>query len=443
MFKKILIANRGEIACRIMASCRQLNIRTVAVYSTADRAAQFVQMADEAYCIGPAASSESYLNREGILMAGILAHVDAVHPGYGFLAEDALFAQMCAQCGITWLGPQPKLISLMGDKAAARKFAASRGIAIIPGTYVLEDIEQLQQSARKMGYPLLIKASQGGGGKGIRIVNHPDELESQLMVAKRETDSAFGSTAIYLEKVLKNARHIEVQVIGDQDGRILVLGDRDCTMQIRRQKVIEESPASFITAAQRRELVVAVHRLLDGVGYQGLGTVEFLFSEDRFYFLEMNTRLQVEHGVTETTTGLDIVMLQLQLASREARLGHQVPEGQGVAIECRLNMTGATGENRLTKFEFPRDVRVDTGYASGDQVPTYYDALLAKIIVVAPTHRQAVEKMQATLAQVEVTGVGTNLTLLRQIVATNWYLNGKFSVQTLDERLKNDKSFAN
>jgi Acetyl/propionyl-CoA carboxylase, alpha subunit len=204
MFKKILIANRGEIACRIMASCRQLNIRTVAVYSTADRAAQFVQMADEAYCIGPAASSESYLNREGILMAGILAHVDAVHPGYGFLAEDALFAQMCAQCGITWLGPQPKLISLMGDKAAARKFAASRGIAIIPGTYVLEDIEQLQQSARKMGYPLLIKASQGGGGKGIRIVNHPDELESQLMVAKRETDSAFGSTAIYLEKVLKN-----------------------------------------------------------------------------------------------------------------------------------------------------------------------------------------------------------------------------------------------
>jgi acetyl-CoA carboxylase biotin carboxylase subunit len=214
-------------------------------------------------------------------------------------------------------------------------------------------------------------------------------------------------------------------------------------MQIRRQKVIEESPASFITAAQRRELVVAVHRLLDGVGYQGLGTVEFLFSEDRFYFLEMNTRLQVEHGVTETTTGLDIVMLQLQLASREARLGHQVPEGQGVAIECRLNMTGATGENRLTKFEFPRDVRVDTGYASGDQVPTYYDALLAKIIVVAPTHRQAVEKMQATLAQVEVTGVSTNLTLLRQIVATNWYLNGKFSVQTLDERLKNDKSFAN
>jgi acetyl-CoA carboxylase biotin carboxylase subunit len=441
MFKKILIANRGEIACRIMLSCRQLNIKTVAVYSTADRDAQFVHMADEAYCVGPSASADSYLNREGILMAGIIAHVDAVHPGYGFLAEDALFAQMCAQCGITWLGPKPDLISLMGDKAAARKFAASRGIAIIPGTFVLDDMDQVERAARKIGYPLLIKASQGGGGKGIRIVKHPDDLASQLTIAKQETNSAFGSTAIYLERVLQNARHIEVQVIGDADGRILVLGDRDCTLQLRRQKVIEESPASFITEAQRRELTVAVHRLLDGVGYQGLGTVEFLFSEDRFYFLEMNTRLQVEHGVTETTTGLDIVMLQLQLATREAKLGHQVPTSQGVALECRLNLTGVVAGNQLQQFDFPVTARVDTGYQAGDRVPTYYDALLAKIIVSAPTHQLAVLKMQATLAQVHVAGVETNLPLLRQIVATNWFMQGQFSVQTLDERLKHDKSF--
>lgn len=440
MFKKILIANRGEIACRIMASCRRLHIQTVAVYSTADQDAQFVKMADQALCIGPATSTGSYLNREAILMAAVIANVDAIHPGYGFLAEDAMFAAMCGQCGITWLGPKPELISLMGDKAAARKFAASRGIAIIPGTFVLGDVEQVARAARKTGFPLLIKASQGGGGKGIRIVAQSDDLKPQLTAARQETNSAFGNTSIYLERVLVNAKHIEVQVIGDQDGRIQILGDRDCSMQVRRQKVIEESPASSITAAQRRELIVMVHRLLDGIGYQGLGTVEFLFCEDRFYFLEMNTRLQVEHGVTETTTGLDIVELQLQLAASETRLMRQVPQPTGVAIECRINAVAA-GQNQLVKFSFPNHLRVDTGYVAGDQIPSYYDALLAKVIVSGADRQHAIWAMAQALEQIEITGVDTNLAMLQQVMRAAWYQADQFYVQTLDTRLKKHESF--
>lgn len=441
MFKKVLVANRGEIACRIMKSCQQLNVRTVAVYSTADKDAKFVKMADEAYCVGPAKAQESYLNREGILMAAVISHADAVHPGYGFLAEDALFARMCSQCGLTWLGPQADLISLMGDKAAARKFAASRGIAIIPGTFVLNDPDATERAALKIGFPLLIKASQGGGGKGIRIVTSPDDLNSQLKIAKQETSSAFGSTSIYLERVLKHARHIEVQIIGDQNGRILVLGDRDCTMQVRRQKIIEESPATFITDAQRRELIVTVHRFLDGVNYQGLGTVEFLFSDDRFYFLEMNTRLQVEHGVTETTTGLDIVMLQLQLASNESRLSRQIPSCDGVAIECRINLTAPTNNNQLSTFSFPEGIRVDTGYQSGDNVPSYYDALLAKVIVNGKNRLEAVTLMQKALANIKIDGVSTNLHDLQKILASSWYKKGVFAVETLDMRLEKHESF--
>lgn len=434
MFKKVLIANRGEIACRIIRACRQLNITTVAVYSTADRDALFVQQADEAYCIGPANANESYLNREAVLMAGIIANVDAIHPGYGFLSEDALFAQMCAQCDITWLGPTPELIELMGNKAAARKFAASRGIAIIPGTFVLNDLVQAKQAANKIGYPLLIKASQGGGGKGIRLANSVMQLQTQLAIAKQEAVSAFANNEIYLEKVLKNARHIEVQVIGDQTGKIQILGDRDCTLQNRRQKVIEESPATFITPAQRRELAQMVHQLLDGCNYQGLGTIEFLFNQDRFYFLEMNTRLQVEHGVTETTTGLDIVLLQLQLATNEARLPDCVPSNNGVAIECRLTLTTPTQINQLKKFHFPTTMRVDTGYQAGDFIPPYYDALLAKMIVSAETRSAAIVKMNSALAQVNIMGVQSNLNQLRNIVASDWYQSNQFIVTTLDKR---------
>ncbi|KIS03779.1 acetyl-CoA carboxylase biotin carboxylase subunit [Paucilactobacillus wasatchensis] len=443
MFKKILIANRGEIACRIIRACQRLNITTVAVYSTADKEALFVKQADETYCIGPAAAKDSYLNRETILMAGIIANVDAIHPGYGFLAEDSLFAQMCAQCDITWLGPSAKLISLMGNKSAARKFAAGRGIAIIPGTFVLNDVTQAKVAANKIGYPLLIKASQGGGGKGIRQADDEKQLLSQLVIAKQEAEFAFDNSAIYLEKVLADIRHIEVQVIGDQAGTIQILGDRDCTLQHRRQKVVEESPASFITEAQRRELTQTVHQLLDHVGYQGLGTVEFLFSQDRFYFLEMNTRLQVEHGVTETTTGLDIVLLQLQLAANEGKLPDCVPMSDGVAIECRLQLTGTAKINQLTSFSFPDSMRVDTGYQQGDYIPPYYDALLAKMIISADTRTAAIAKMSKALAEVEIDGVPNNLSQLEAVVSSNWFLSNEFSVTTLDARKKANESTTN
>ncbi|WP_137597894.1 acetyl-CoA carboxylase biotin carboxylase subunit [Paucilactobacillus kaifaensis] len=442
MFKKVLIANRGEVACRIIRACRQLNIATVAVYSTADRDALFVHQADEAYCIGPANAKKSYLNREAVLMAGIIANVDAIHPGYGFLSEDALFAKMCAQCDITWLGPTADLIELMGNKAAARKFAASRGIAIIPGTFVLNDLDHAKQAAKKIGYPLLIKASQGGGGKGIRLVNNVAQLQAQLAIARQEAGSSFANNEIYLEKVLQSARHIEVQVIGDQAGNIQVLGDRDCTLQTRRQKVIEESPATFITQAQRRELVQMVHQLLDNCNYQGLGTIEFLFNQDRFYFLEMNTRLQVEHGVTETTTGLDIVLLQLQLAANDARLPDYIPSNEGVAIECRLTLTTPTQVNQLKMFNFPATMRVDTGYQAGDFIPPFYDSLLAKMIVSAPTRSKAINKMNSALAQVRIDGVQSNLSQLQSIIASDWYQSNQFLVTTLDARITTNESTA-
>jgi len=433
MFKKVLIANRGEIACRLIRACHQLNIKTVAVYSTTDKNASFVQMANEAYCIGPATATDSYLNREAVLMAGIIANVDAIHPGYGFLSEDGMFVQMCEQCGIQWLGPRSEIIALMGDKAAARRFAASRGVAIIPGTQVLDQPSRIKQEAAKLGFPLLIKASRGGGGKGIKKVSQVAELDNMLNLAKRESQSAFANGEIYLEKVLVNARHIEIQVIGDQQGDIQILGDRDCTLQIGRQKVIEESSATFITGAQRRELGQAVHQLLDGVGYQGLGTVEFLFCEDRFYFLEMNTRLQVEHGVTEMTSGLDVVLLQLQLASGQGKVACDTsPTHSGIAIESRITMKLNSQEAYLNSFSFPENVRVDTGYQVGDKITPYYDALLAKIIVYGDNRLDAIEKMKQALADIKIDGVETNLAMLKQIMNNRAYQQNQFTIETLD-----------
>ncbi|MFZ2353845.1 biotin carboxylase N-terminal domain-containing protein [Paucilactobacillus nenjiangensis] len=433
MFKKVLIANRGEIACRLIRACQQLNIKTVAVYSTVDKDATFVQMADEAFCIGSSAATASYLNREAVLMAGVIANVDAIHPGYGFLAEDGMFVQMCEQCGIQWLGPRSEIIALMGDKASARKFAASRGVAIIPGTQVIDDTEKITVAATKLGFPLLIKASRGGGGKGIKKVTRLEELDNMVQLAKGESQSAFANGEIYLEKVLTQARHIEIQIIGDQKGHIQILGDRDCTLQIGRQKVIEESTATFITGAQRRELGQAVHQLLDGVGYQGLGTVEFLFCEDRFYFLEMNTRLQVEHGVTEATSGLDVVLLQLQLASGQGKIASEnTPTHSGVAIEARISMNLNSKEARLDTFEVPADVRVDTGYQTGDKITPYYDALLAKLIVHGETRMAAIQKMQQALSEVRISGIDTNLELLQQIMDNTKYQQNSFTIETLD-----------
>lgn len=447
MFKKILIANRGEIAIRIIKACQQLKIATVAVYSTADRQALFVQLADEAVCIGPASAKNSYLNREAILMAGINTNADAIHPGYGFLSEDELFAQMCEECGMTWIGPQASLIHDFSDKTNSRKIAKKLGLPIIPGTGMITSEPQLYDQANKLGYPVLLKASHGGGGKGIRMASSAKDLFVKYETVKEEAGSSFLDGSIYLERDFEAARHIEVQVLGMPE-KLLILGDRDCSLQKHRQKIIEESNASILTQAERQHLYKLVHQLLDGADYQSLGTVEFLFVQHQFYFLEMNTRLQVEHGITEETSGVDIVQAQIKVAAHEP---FELPNlnFQGHAIECRLNaendMTAHLFETgKLTEFAMPTGIRVDTGLQRGDVLTPFYDRLLAKIIVHGTDRTMAVKKMQDALAQTKVNGIGTNLKQLKQIISSEQFIKDHYYIHSVGKMMEESthESFA-
>ncbi|GAB5051951.1 acetyl-CoA carboxylase biotin carboxylase subunit [Pediococcus ethanolidurans] len=447
MFKKILIANRGEIAIRIIKACQQLKIATVAVYSTADRQALFVQLADEAVCIGPASAKNSYLNREAILMAGINTNADAIHPGYGFLSEDELFAQMCEECGMTWIGPQASLIHDFSDKTNSRKIAKKLGLPIIPGTGMITSEPQLYDQANKLGYPVLLKASHGGGGKGIRMASSAKDLFVKYETVKEEAGSSFLDGSIYLERDFEAARHIEVQVLGMPE-KLLILGDRDCSLQKHRQKIIEESNASILTQAERQHLYKLVHQLLDGANYQSLGTVEFLFVQHQFYFLEMNTRLQVEHGITEETSGVDIVQAQIKVAAHEP---FELPNlnFQGHAIECRLNaendMTAHLFETgKLTEFTMPTGIRVNTGLQSGDVLTPFYDRLLAKIIVHGTDRAMTVKKMQDVLAQIKVSGIGTNLKQLKQIISSEQFIKDHYYIHSVGKMMEESthESFA-
>lgn len=447
MFKKILIANRGEIAIRIIKACQQLKIATVAVYSTADRQALFVQLADEAVCIGPASAKNSYLNREAILMAGINTNADAIHPGYGFLSEDELFAQMCEECGMTWIGPQASLIHDFSDKTNSRKIAKKLGLPIIPGTGMITSEPQLYDQANKLGYPVLLKASHGGGGKGIRMASSAKDLFVKYETVKEEAGSSFLDGSIYLERDFEAARHIEVQVLGMPE-KLLILGDRDCSLQKHRQKIIEESNASILTQAERQHLYKLVHQLLDGADYQSLGTVEFLFVQHQFYFLEMNTRLQVEHGITEETSGVDIVQAQIKVAAHEP---FELPNlnFQGHAIECRLNaendMTAHLFETgKLTEFAMPTGIRVDTGLQRGDVLTPFYDRLLAKIIVHGTDRTMAVKKLQDALAQTKVNGIGTNLKQLKQIISSEQFIKDNYYIHSVGKMMEESthESFA-
>ncbi|MDV7719784.1 ATP-grasp domain-containing protein [Pediococcus ethanolidurans] len=438
MFKKILIANRGEIAIRIIKACQQLKIATVAVYSTADRQALFVQLADEAVCIGPASAKNSYLNREAILMAGINTNADAIHPGYGFLSEDELFAQMCEECDMTWIGPQASLIHDFSDKTNSRKIAKKLGLPIIPGTGMITSEPQLYDQANKFGYPILLKASHGGGGKGIRMASSAKDLFVKYETVKEEAGSSFLDGSIYLERDFEAARHIEVQVLGMPE-KLLILGDRDCSLQKHRQKIIEESNASNLTQAERQHLYKLVHQLLDGANYQSLGTVEFLFVQHQFYFLEMNTRLQVEHGITEETSGVDIVQAQIKVAAHEP---FELPNlnFQGHAIECRLNAENDMAAHlfetgKLTEFTMPTGIRVDTGLQSGDVLTPFYDRLLAKIIVHGTDRAMAVKKMQDVLAQIKVSGIGTNLKQLKQIISSEQFIKDHYYIHSVGKMM--------
>ncbi|ANK59067.1 acetyl-CoA carboxylase biotin carboxylase subunit [Loigolactobacillus backii] len=437
MFKRVLIANRGEVALRIIQACRKLKIETVAIYAKVEENSRFVQAADFTYCVGPNTAQSSYLNREGILMAALLSGADAIHPGYGFLAEDALFAEMCAECDLTFIGPKPAMIRLMADKAAAKNYAKTQGVPIIPGASAITSANQLKQAAQAVGYPVMLKASLGGGGKGMRVIYNEAHLQQKYHLIQEEAQQTFLNDAIYLEKYLTVARHIEVQILKDHVGNLQIVGDRECSLQLNHQKVVEESSATILQPQQRQQLYDLAKRLLAKLDYCGLGTLEFLFANQQFYFLEMNTRLQVEHGVTELTSGIDLVTTQIKLAAGQTVRPGILPFS-GHAIEVRLNAQAdakqhllATG--KLTQFCFSATERIDTGYQKNDIIQPYYDALLAKLIVSATTREQAIAKMQQTLKHTHVTGVGTNLATLSQILNSPAYNANQIDIHFLEQ----------
>ncbi|HIR07561.1 MAG TPA: acetyl-CoA carboxylase biotin carboxylase subunit, partial [Candidatus Pullichristensenella stercoripullorum] len=408
MFPKLLIANRGEIAVRVIRACKEMGISTVAVFSEADRDALHVSLADESVCIGPASAARSYLNMPAILSAAALTGAQAIHPGYGLLSENARFAELCAQCHIKFIGPSAEVIRRMGDKDEARRTMRAAGVPVVPGCDLVENVEQLRAEAEKIGYPLLIKARSGGGGRGIRRVDGPEELEHAFLSATAEAESAFGDGAVYMEKLLENVKHVEVQVLCDAHGNVVTLGERECSMQRKHQKLIEESPSPAVDEALRIKMLAAATRAAKAVNYEGVGTVEFLLTRDRqFYFMEMNTRLQVEHPVTELVTGIDLVKWQIRVAA-----GMELPFRQddiqlsGHAIECRINAENPAENFRpcagkVTLLHVPGGpwVRFDTALYQDYTIPPFYDSMIAKLIVHAPTRAEAIRKMQAALCE--------------------------------------------
>jgi len=437
MFGKVLIANRGEIAVRVIRACRDAGIRTVVVFSDADREALHVRLADEAHPIGPPAPSESYLVIDRLVDVARRAGADAVHPGYGFLSENARFAEACQAAGLVFIGPPPSAIARVGHKTVARRAAMDAGVPVVPGTVdPVSSDDEARRAALDLGFPVLVKAARGGGGKGMRVVATPGELASAMRLARSEAASAFGDGAVYLEKVIGEPRHVEIQILADAHGQVLHLGERECSIQRRHQKVIEESPSTAVDAVLRADMGAAACRLMASAGYQNAGTVEFLLAPDRrFYFLEVNTRLQVEHPVTELVTGVDLVREQLRLAAGE-RLGYAQSEvrSRGWAIECRISAedpaTGFTpSPGRVTAWRSPGGpwVRVDAGVYEGGEVSLHYDPLMAKLIVWGGDRDEAVHRMSRALAEFTVAGVKTTIPFHRAVMRHQDFLAGRLS----------------
>ena len=450
MFRKVLIANRGEIALRILNACRELGIRTVAVYSEADRNALHVRFADEAICIGPPRLAESYLNVPAVISAAEIADVDAIHAGYGLLSENANFAEVCRASNIKFIGPPPEVTRLMGEKEKARQAMKKAKVPILPGSDgVIATADEAQAWARKVGFPVILKAKSGGGGRGMRIVRTAEELPGLFHAAYGEASNAFGNGELYMEKFIENPRHIEFQVLADEHGNVASLFERECSIQRRHQKLIEEAPSLQVTPKLREELGRTVCRCLEEIGYQNAGTVEFLMDEDRqLYFIEMNTRIQVEHPVTEAITGVDIVKAQLRIAAGE-RLDAILPpklEMRGHAIECRINAehpaTFIPSAGKITAFNVPggNGVRVDTAQYAEGVVPPYYDSLIAKLIVHGRDRVEAIAKMERALSQFIVQGIETSIPLHQAIFADPGFRAGQFDTKFMEEFLaRSDK----
>jgi len=445
MFRKVLVANRGEIALRVLNACRELGIRTVAVYSEADRNSLHVRFADEAICIGPPRPADSYLNVPAVISAAEIANVDAIHPGYGLLSENANFAEVCRASNIKFIGPPPEVTRLMGEKEKARQAMKSAKVPILPGSDgVIATAEEALEWGERVGYPVILKAKAGGGGRGMRIVRTADELPNLFHAASSEAANAFGNGELYMEKFIERPRHIEFQVLADEHGHVATLFERECSIQRRHQKLIEEAPSLQVTPKMREEIGKTLCRCLTEIGYQNAGTVEFLMDEDRqLYFIEMNTRIQVEHPITEAITGVDLVKAQLRIASGErldAILPHKL-EIRGHAIECRINaehpqkFTPSAG--KITAFNVPggNGVRVDTALYAEGVVPPYYDSLIAKLIVHGIDREEAIAKMERALSQFVVQGIETSVSLHQAIFADAGFREGDFDTKFMERFL--------
>ncbi len=446
MFKKVLIANRGEIAVRIIRACRELGLKTVAVFSTADRNALHARIADEAVCIGAPAAKDSYLNEKAILAACEITGADAVHPGFGFLSENAAFARNCGKCGITFIGPSPESIEMLGDKASAKATMKKAGVPVIPGSDgAVRSVEEAKKIGAEIGYPLMVKASAGGGGRGIRLVERPEDLEAQFAAASSEALSCFGDGSLYMEKFIIDPKHIEFQILADKHGNAVHLGERDCSMQRRNQKVLEESPSTVMTPQLRDRMGRAAVAAAKACGYYNAGTIEFLVDKDKnFYFMEMNTRIQVEHPITEFVTGIDLVKAQLKIAA-----GKELPYSQedirvrGHSIECRINaekpeagFRPSPGKIEALHIPGGPGIRIDSSVYQGYTITPYYDSMIAKLIVYAPTRQEAIAKMKWALAEFIVEGVDTNIDFQLSLIRDPVFEDGSYDIGYLGRKMK-------
>jgi acetyl-CoA carboxylase biotin carboxylase subunit len=443
---KVLIANRGEIALRIHRACHEMGIKTVAVHSTADTDAMHVRLADEAVCIGPPPATDSYLNIPNIISAAEISHADAIHPGYGFLSENARFAEIVESHGIIWIGPKPEHIRTMGDKVEAKRTAAKLGLPLVPGSDgPVEGVEEARAVARETGFPVLIKAASGGGGRGMKVVNSEDQLEAMMMQARNEAKSAFGDDTVYMEKYLGNPRHIEFQVFGDGNGEAIHLGERDCSLQRRHQKVLEEAPSPVIRGDERDRMGGIVAKAMAEMGYRGAGTIEFLYENGEFFFIEMNTRLQVEHPVTEMITGIDLVREQIRIAAGEKLSCKQDQiTFRGHAIECRINAedpkTFAPSPGTVKAYVAPggMHVRVDSGLYGGYKVPPYYDSMIAKLIVYGSNRERCIMRLRRALEEYVIEGMKTTIPLHQALIRDPEFLEGDYTIKWLEEWLSRD-----
>lgn len=446
MFSKVLIANRGEIALRVIRSAKELGLKTVAVYSEADKNSLHTILADESVCIGPGKSAESYLSIPNIMSAAEITNADAIHPGYGFLAENPRLPEICESIGITFIGPPAYIMRLMGDKNKARQAMKRAKLPIIPGSdQTIEELNDAGKTAERIGYPVILKAASGGGGKGLRIVRSSSKLEEQFAIAQGEAKAAFGNSALYLEKYFEAARHIEIQVVGDKNGNVMAFGERECSIQRKHQKLVEETPSPFVDERFRKKIIRAVEEAVHSIGYQSLGTFEFLVDEKkRFYFMEANTRIQVEHPVTEMVYGIDLIREQINLAAGESLSFSHDLEISGHSIECRINAedpkTFIPSPGKIDFLVLPGGpgIRVDTAAYCGWDIPPDYDSLIAKVVTLAPNRMEAISKMKTALETTTVVGIKTNIPLHLKLLANTEFIQGQYDIQFMENYLKKD-----